>query len=36
VAGAVCDAKSPSAEEDIGTPVYTDGNGLIRITVHAS
>jgi len=36
VAGAVRDAKSEAAEEDIGTPVYTDGNGLIRITVHAS
>jgi hypothetical protein len=36
VANPVRDAKSPSAEEGIGTPVYTDGDGLIRITVNAS
>jgi hypothetical protein len=36
VVGPVRDAKSASAEEGIGTPIYTDGDGLIRITVHAS
>jgi hypothetical protein len=36
VAGFVRDEKSPSAEESIGPQIYTDGDGLIRITVHAS
>jgi len=36
VAGSVRDEKSTSAEESLRPQIYTDGDGLIRITIHAS